>query len=126
MAGQLFTFYSDGYTHGDHVYLQGEMVEVDTERYPHFLWDADDQMQAFGKVFWKPGPWDGPLFDTEDVTLTPAEREKLEEANERIIEARENYKPSDTELDEAKPVAKAPVPKRKPRTQPSVVVPNKQ
>lgn len=85
----LFTFYEDGFTHNGRVYLQGQSVDVDVTQHKHFMWSAEDQIKAYGKVFYRQGAWDGPLFDTEDPILTPLERERLEAANAEIIETRE-------------------------------------
>lgn len=119
----LYHFLEDGFTHETKVYMRGEMLEVDTDLYPHFLWDVDDQMKVYGKVYWQEGPWSGALFDTEDPDLTPAEREKLEEANEAILAKREEAKATPP-AKEPDPEKKPPLPKRRARSNPAVVIKN--
>lgn len=115
-----YTFLTDGYTHELKVMRRGEMLDIDTEKYPHFLWDADEQMQAYGKVHFKKGAWDGPLFDVEDPTLSEKDKEKLVEANAAIVAAREEEA---TQEPEEPAGVKPPTPKRRPRAKTTVNVP---
>lgn len=93
MATQLIHFVADGFTHDTRVYLRGEMLEVDTDKWPHYKWSPDEQLKRLGYVYWNSGAWPGALHDLEDPELAPEDREKLAQVNAQILAAREKGAP---------------------------------
>lgn len=88
---QTIAILDDGWTHSTRVMHRGQHikeVDIDLPENTHFHLTPDEQIEKYGRVFFRIGVWEGALYDTGDPNLTDNEKARLEEANREIIELR--------------------------------------
>lgn len=99
---QTIAILDDGWTYSTRVYHRGQHltdVDIDLPENAHFKLTPDEQIERYGRVFYRIGVWEGALYDTGDPHLTPEEKARLEEANKEIIALRKSKeKVRDTDI----------------------------
>lgn len=80
--GVLIHFVEDGFTVGGRVYYRGEQYVAPRNADWAGL-SGTDQVMRFGKVMFRPGPWDGAGYDLSDPRLTSTDRQRLLEVMRR-------------------------------------------
>lgn len=96
---QTVAILDDGWTHGTSVYHRGQHiqdVDVDLPENQHFSLSPDEQVERYGRVFYRVGVWEGALYDTGDPKLSPDEKKRLEEANKEILALRKKNQSDST------------------------------
>lgn len=80
----MIHFIEDGFTLGNVIYYRGQELEVDPKKDTWAKSDERDQIKSYGRVIYRPGPWQGLTFEEEIAARSKHEDENMRLTAEEI------------------------------------------